>query len=53
MSDYGPCETCGAVSEQFLIPVWEDISDYYKTTEPDYLGCIECHTMTPVGGSDE
>jgi hypothetical protein len=46
------CETCG-VGSSFIIPVWEDISDYYKEGTPDYLGCTECHTMRPLGADSD
>lgn len=42
------CIECGE-GESFLIPVWEDISDYYKEGNPDYIGCTNCHTMHPLG----
>lgn len=45
MSEYGPCETCGAVSDTFLIPVWEDLADAEAGESPDYIGCTECGTM--------
>lgn len=45
------CPTCGA-GQSFLIPVWENISDYYKKGLPDYRGCTECHTMHAVGGAE-
>jgi len=45
------CPTCGA-GRSYQIPVWEDISDYYKNRQPDYIGCTECHTMRPIRGED-
>lgn len=47
MSAYGPCGTCGAVSDAFLVPVWEDMDDYDLRNPPDYIGCTECNTMNP------
>ena len=47
----GICQTCGA-GESFQIPVWEDPDDPSRGKEPDYVGCIECHTMQEHTGEN-
>lgn len=48
----GPCPTCGA-GYSFRVPVWEDMADYQTGAEPDYVGCMECHTMEELGSEKE
>jgi len=42
------CDTCKDDYRESsdLIPVWEDPDDYERGEEPDYIGCLKCHTMT-------
>jgi len=47
-----PCPTCGAVADRFRIPMWETPSEY-DTEPPDYIGCIECHTMHALNAHGE
>jgi hypothetical protein len=49
MSDYGPCPVCGAVSDNLLTPVWEH-PDTHDQQPPDWIGCLECGTMTGYDG---
>lgn len=44
MSDYGPCDNCGAEGEP-IIPVWEDEVSQLFGLDPDYLGCTSCGQM--------
>jgi len=53
MTEYPPCPTCGAVADEFLIPVWEDMDDYWGHKDPDYIGCTECHTMHEHGENND
>ena len=46
MSEWPPCPTCGAVADEFRIPVWSDPTDAEADNDPDYIGCTECQTMT-------
>ena len=41
-----PCPTCGQ-DETNHIPVWELPDTYESGRPPDYMGCVECHTMRP------
>lgn len=47
MAPHERCPTCGA-GPSFLVQVWEDPADAEADERPDYIGCTECHTMTPV-----
>lgn len=47
MAPHERCPTCGAGSS-FLVRVWEDLEDAEAGAIPDYIGCTECHTMTPT-----
>lgn len=38
------CRNCGA-SEEYVIPVWQDKSDYSEEKMPDYVGCESCGSM--------
>lgn len=46
------CPTCGAGSS-FVVPVWEDMSDYRFGEAPDHVGCTECGTMVTTGPETE
>jgi len=43
MSDYPPCDTCGAVSDDFKEPLREDTLAYAQA-----FRCSECGSITPL-----
>ena len=52
---YVPCPNCGQ-TETNHIPVWELPETWRDGGQPDYMGCVVCHTMLPYEewwGDDE
>lgn len=42
------CPDCGATGvpgEETIMRVWEDPEDYQRDCDPDWLACMDCHTM--------
>lgn len=47
------CPNCGA-DEGYTVEVWEDKEDWDLMKPPDYVGCLECHTMSvPETGPED